>query len=109
PGAAATGRQRLLGRNVLVSVQVAIALVLLTVAFSVYRGFDRDFGNGPGYRTDHLLLMTLDPTLVHYSPDKTKQFFRDLVDGALEVPGVKSAALTTTVPMSLSMLDFAGI
>jgi predicted permease len=75
----------------------------------VYRDFDRDFGNGPGYRTDHLLLMTFDPSLVHYTPEKAKQFFRDVVDGALEVPGVKSAALTTTVPMSLSMLDMAGI
>ena len=101
-GAAATGRRRLWGRNVLVSIQVAVALVLLTVAVSVYQGFDRDFGNGPGYRTDHLLLMRFDPTLAHYSPEKTRHFYQDLVDGASAVPGVKSAALTTTVPMSTS-------
>lgn len=108
PGAVATGR-RLWGRNALVSMQVGVALVLLTVAVSVYRSFDRDFGRGPGYRTDHLLLMSFDPGLMHYSPEKTSQFFQNLVDGAREVPGVKSAALTTNVPMNFIRLGTATI
>jgi len=108
-GAAATDRRRLWGRNALVSAQVGVALVLLTIAVSVYHTFDQGYGSGPGYRTDHLLLMSFDPSLVHYGPEKISQFYENLSDGARKVPGVKSVALTTTVPMNLILHDTATI
>jgi predicted permease len=92
------GRRRLWGRNLLVAGQVAISLVLLTVATFLYRGFQHELGQGAGFRTDHLLMMSFDPSLVHYSESQTQQFLRQVVERARSTTGVKSVALTFSVP-----------
>ena len=108
-GADTPGRGRLWGRNVLVVGQVAVSLLLLTVATLVFRGFRNDLAAGPGFRTDHLLLMSFDPRLVRYTDPQTEQFFHQLVERARAVPGVKSAALTFVTPMDGATLDLATI
>jgi len=96
----APGRRRRWGRALLVGGQVAISVVLLVVAMFMYRGFKGNMGGGPGYRTDHLLLMSLDPSLVRYSDAQSRQFFEQLTDRARAVPGVTRVSLTTSVPMA---------
>lgn len=108
-GADTPGRKRLWGRNLLVVGQVAVSLLLLTVATLVFRGFQHDMLAGPGFRTDHLLMMRFDPGLVRYTDQQTKQFFQQLVERASSVPGVKSATLTSSPPMDGTSLDFATI
>jgi predicted permease len=93
-------RRRFWGRNLLVAAQVAISLVLLTVATFMYRGFSDDLRSNPGFRRDHLLMMTFDPSLVHYTEAQSQRFFRDVVERARSVPGVKSATIAASVPMS---------
>ena len=61
------GRRRRWGRAVLVAGQVAVSVVLLVVATIMYRGFQRQLGSGPGYRLDHLLMVSFDPSLVRYT------------------------------------------
>jgi putative ABC transport system permease protein len=95
---AAPGRRRW-GRAVLVCGQVAVSVVLLVVAMFMYRGFTRQLAS-PGYRTDHLLMMSFDPSLVRYTDAQSKQFFEQLVERARAVPGVKTATLASSVPMS---------
>jgi predicted permease len=98
-----------MGRNFLVAAQVAIALVLLTVTTFMFRGFQHELGRGPGFRSSHLLMMSFDPRLVHYSETQSQQFFRQLVERARSVPGVKSAALTFGIPMGNDGFDGATI
>lgn len=93
------GRRRLWGRNFLVCAQVAISLVLLTVTTFIYRGFHQELSGDPGFRKDHLLMMSFDPRLVRYNESQTAEFFRQVVQGARSATGVKSAALTSSVPM----------
>jgi predicted permease len=97
---AASGKSPLRGRSFLAACQVAVSLVLLTVAAFMYRGFHRELASDQGFRKDHLLMMSLDPGLVHYSDAQTEQFYKQLVERARAVPGVKSAALASTVPMA---------
>lgn len=92
-------RRRLWVRNLLVISQVAISLVLLTVSALMYRGFETVFGRGPGYRTDHLLMMSFNPELVRYTQSQTQQFYKQLLDRVRSTPGVKSAALCAYIPM----------
>ncbi len=108
-GADTPGRKRLWGRNLLVVGQVAVSLLLLTVATLVFRGFQQDMLAGPGFRTDHLLMMRFDPGLVRYTDQQTKQFFQQVAERASSVPGVKSATLTSSAPMDGTSLDFATI
>jgi predicted permease len=98
---AAVGRRRFWGRNLLVVAQVAVSFTLLTVATFMYVGFRRDLVSGPGFRTDHLLMMTFDTSLVHYTDDQTRQFFKQLVDRSRSVPGVQSAALSSFMPFTV--------
>jgi putative ABC transport system permease protein len=98
-GAETPHRRRLLGRNALVVGQVALSLVLLMVSTFIYRGFQQVLGAGPGFRTEHVLMMTFDPSLVRYNEAQTQQFFRQLVERARSVTGVKSAALASAAPM----------
>jgi putative ABC transport system permease protein len=96
----APGRRRRWGRAVLVTAQVAISVILLAVAMFMYRGFGEQLANGPGYRTDHLLMMSFDTTLLRYTEVQSQQFFEQLAERARAVPGVKSVTLSTSVPMS---------
>lgn len=92
-------RKRLLGRNVLVTVQIAGSLVLLVAATQLFRGFSYLLSHNPGFRTDHLLMASFDPALVGYTPAQTEQFYKTLLDRTRALPGVKSAALTFSIPM----------
>jgi predicted permease len=73
---------------------------LLVIATVMYRGFQRQLGTGPGYRLDHLLMMSFDPSLVRYTEAQSQQFFERMAERARAVPGVKSVALTSSVPMA---------
>ncbi len=93
------------GRMVLVGGQVAISVVLLAVALFMYRGFTAQLTAGPGYRTDHLLMMTFDTSLLRYSEAQSARFFEDVADRAREVPGVVRVALAGSVPMGNDGVD----
>ena len=95
-----TGKKRVWGRNVLVVGQVALSLVLLVVTAMMYRGFSTALGAGPGFRTNHLLMMSFDPTLVKFSEAQAQLFYKQVADRAVNLPGVKSAALTEATPMA---------
>ena len=107
--AVAPKRRRRWGRAVLVGGQVAVSVVLLVVALFMYRGFREQIVNGPGYRTDHLLMMGFDTTLVRYSEPQSAQFFLQLAERARALPGVVNVTMTTAIPMSTDSQDFVTI
>ncbi len=106
-GSAAPGFRRLWGRSVLVSGQVAVSLVLLTTTMFLYLGIHDNLAAGPGYRIDHLLLMSFDPSLAHYSAAQDHEFYKQLVERSRSLPGVKSAALASFVPMTVEIDAFS--
>ena len=108
-GESMMGRRRRWGRNVLVCGQVTVSVVLLVLATFMYRGFREQLSTGPGYRTDHLLMMSLDPSLVHYSEEETRRFFLELAERARAVPGVRSVALTSSVPMATDGINASSL
>jgi len=93
------GKRRLWGRNLIVAGQVALSLVLLAVSAALVQGFRGDLMQGPGFRTDHLFLTSFDTQLVRYSEDRTRRFYDDLLRRTRSAPGVRSAALISSVPM----------
>jgi putative ABC transport system permease protein len=95
-----SGRQRLWGRKTLVIAQVSLSLVLMVMATVLFRAFHFLNVQGPGFRTDNLLMMSFNPRLVRYSDEQTQLFYKQLVERVRSAPGVKSAALTQVVPLS---------
>jgi len=101
----APGRRRRWGRSVLVGGQVAVSVVLLAMALFIYRGFRQQLAGGPGYRTDHVLMMSFDPSLLHYTDAQSHQFFEQIAERARAVPGVTTVSMVTSVPMSNDSIE----
>jgi predicted permease len=97
-GAADLRRTRLWGRNILVCGQVGLSMVIVTVAVFLFRAYHTEYGRGPGFRTDHLLLMSFEPDLAGYDTSRADRFYDLLVERAMSIPGVRSASLTSSVP-----------
>jgi predicted permease len=98
-------RSRLWARHGLVCVQVALSLVLVTVSVWLYRGTRLTVTHGPGYRTEQLLMMNLDPALARYDDAKAREFFRALTEKTRDVPGVAAVSLTSDVPLGPDARD----
>jgi len=99
PGSADGGKRRqFFGRNALVIGQVAGSLLLLIFATQAYRGVETLLAGPAGFRTDHVLTATFDPSLARYTPAQTSEFYRRLLDRARSLSTVQSAALTEVVP-----------
>jgi predicted permease len=54
-------------------------------------------------------MMGFDTTLMRYSNEQSQQFFQQLADRALAVPGVANVTMTTAIPMANDSLDFVTI
>lgn len=98
----ATRTGRLWGRNVLVSGQVAVSLMLLISSAVIFTGFRQHLIEGPGYQTDHLYLMGFDPQLRHYTATQNEQFYKQLLDRTRSNSAVRSAALASSIPFGFN-------
>ena len=98
-GAAAGKPRRLLGRNALVIAQVAGSLLLLVFATQIFRGASILLTSPVGFRTDNLLTAGFNPTLARETMEQSKEFYRQLLDQARTLGGVKSAALSRSLPL----------
>ncbi len=102
-------RQRLWGRNLLVSGQVGLSLVLLTAAVFLYRAYQTEYGRGPGFRTDHLLLMSFEPDLAGYDSARADRFYDRLSERVAALPGVRSVTFSSSVPFDTISIENTAI
>ena len=93
------GRTRL--RSVLVVAQIAISLVVLIAAGLVVRTLQRLQTMNPGFDPQNALTMSFDLALQGYDDARGQQFYRELPERVRALPGVKSAAIASYVPLSL--------
>ena len=101
-GDGASGKGRMFGRDVLVAGQIALAMVVLIAAGMFLAGFRKMLVMTPDFRTDHLISMDTAPAVLHYSPEQTKAFYRQLVDRVRIMAGVAGVAMTEALPLSPS-------
>jgi predicted permease len=87
-------------RSALVISQVAISVVVLIGGGLFVRSLQQVSDSRLGFRSDHLLLASLDLGLQGYDEARQKQFHRQLLDRLKVLPGVRSASLAYYVPFS---------
>jgi predicted permease len=92
------GRQRF--RNTLVAAQVAGSLMLLIVAGLFVRSLENARHSDLGFDPSHVLNVTIDPHEAGYSEAQGREFQKTLLERARSLPGVASASLAWSVPMS---------
>jgi len=97
---AATGSSSRRLRSVLVTAEVAISLVLLIGAGLLINSFLRLRNVDPGFRVDNLLTMNIVlPEPKYQEPERRSAFYRELVQRVEALAGVRSAAVTTSLPL----------
>ena len=97
-GAAAFRRSRI--RSVLVVAEVALSLVLLAGAGLLLRSFMKLRAAPLGFEPDHVLTLSIAlPETKYQSKVQVQSFYRDLLERAQSLAGVKSAAAATGLPL----------
>jgi predicted permease len=81
--------------------QLALSLVLLIGAALVVGALKQLQTASPGFDPRNAVTLSVDLGLQGYDQAKGAQFYRQLVERVQAAPGVRSAALTTFVPLSL--------
>ena len=85
--------------NGLVVLQVAVSMLLLVCAGLVQSGRKAgaiDFG----FRTDDLLVLSVDPLGQGYDREQARALYRDILEDVVALPGVESASWARRAPLS---------
>jgi len=87
-------------RGGLIAMQVTLSVPLLIGAGLFLRSLQNLEGMNTGFRKDHILLADMDPALNGYPQPKIQSLYAEILAGIRSVPGVQSAGLATTSPIS---------
>jgi predicted permease len=85
--------RRLDPRNLLVAGQVGLSLLLILGAGLFLRTLVNLKNLDNGFRGDNVLLVSLNPGLSRYTPQRTHSFYDQLLERVQELPGVISASV----------------
>ena len=92
-------RRRLTLRPTLVVVQVALSLAVLVCGGLFIKSFRKAQTMDPGFGTKDALVVTLDPELIGYDAERSRNFFRQIIQRAESLPGVEAAATARLLPL----------
>jgi predicted permease len=93
------GRRHIL-RNSLVVAQVAGSIIVLVTAGLFARSLTKAESIDLGYDPHNVLNIGLNPDLQNYKRPRAEAFYRELLRRAKALPGVESASLAYSVPLS---------
>jgi predicted permease len=87
-------------RNIIVVLQVAMSVVLLSVTILFLRSLESAAQIDIGFDPHGMLLLSVDPRVHSYSVERTASFLQQLRLRASALPGVTSVAFTDQPPLS---------
>jgi predicted permease len=82
-------------RKALVVAQVALSFLLVLGAGLFLRTLNNLLNMGPGFRVDHLIALSVDPTIDGYTQQRTPLFYNELLQTLGAVPGVRAVGLAS--------------
>jgi len=93
-------RGLLTGRNMLVTAQLALSVILLVISADCIRGFQAAWRIDPGFRLDHILFFSLNPNIQRYDEARTRDFYKKLTDRLRDASGVTGVSMSSSIPFS---------
>ncbi|HXQ74012.1 MAG TPA: ABC transporter permease, partial [Pyrinomonadaceae bacterium] len=87
-------------RSGLILVQVALSLPLLVTAALLLKTLQNLRAVDTGFGKENVLLASVNPALNGYTPERSANFFNELLARTRALPGVKFASLATDSPIS---------
>lgn len=100
-GATASFGRRIALRDLLLLVEVTLCCVLVTAAFVSVRGLARSLRAPLGFQPANVTILALNFGLAHYAGTAALPGQRRILDAASALPGVQSAALSSSIPLDL--------
>ncbi|MGC9946213.1 MAG: ABC transporter permease [Bryobacteraceae bacterium] len=97
-GMSASGSQSRTRQGLMVA-QICLSLLLLTGAGLFTRSLLNLVHSDPGFRTDHLITFTIDPSLSGYTFERRLALFRDLRQKLGALPGARASASAYLIPL----------
>ena len=94
-------------RNLLVTAQLSLTLMLLIGAALMLQSFVRLGSVRPGFNTDHLLTMEVSLPLSNYPQPRRPALFHQLIERTKALPGVEAVAAAKHLPLSGDNMNFA--
>jgi len=90
-------------RDLLLPVQIALCCVLVTASLVAVRGLMRSFRMPLGFQPDGVAVIGYDTVLAGYDPTRSRSLDDRVLDRIAHLPGVESAALASSVPLSIDV------
>ncbi|TAM78781.1 MAG: ABC transporter permease [Acidobacteria bacterium] len=87
-------------RKLLVTGEVAMALVLVVGAGMLVSSLQQLKDVNPGFDQDHVLLASLDPTLIGYRGNRLVNFYRQVTLAVAALPGVRCVSPSALPPIT---------
>lgn len=88
-------------RSALAITEIAIALLLLTVAGAFLRSYQKMLAVDPGFRPEHVLVAGYELPATKYPTDETIEAFnRTVIERLSSKPGITTAGIGNTLPSS---------
>ena len=95
------GCRRLAFRDVLVVLQVALCFVLVAACLISLRGLQQALKMRLGFEPEEVSVVAFDLGLAGYSDEKGRVFQQRVLDAVKQLPGMRSAAYSNSVPLSI--------
>jgi putative ABC transport system permease protein len=96
-----TQPQRIRGRQILAAIQVGATALVLIFSALLLKEFRLAASQYPGFKTDHVLTMALNPSVAGYNHEKALLFYAQLVERVRSIQGVRSAAIAQDKPFGV--------
>jgi predicted permease len=98
--AAGRGRSQYGIQNLLVSIEIALAMLLLVASGLLLRSFARMLETDPGFQPEHVLTASLSLPVSDYpTQQKVDEFYAELQRKAEALPAVISVGFSTSIPI----------
>ena len=92
--------RRLNARDLLVTIQVALSVVLLIGCILVVRSLQHALSLNLGFQPGHAAVLSLDLAGQGYGEQRSRQFQRRLLDKVRAMPGIEAAAVVSGLPLT---------
>ena len=99
-GTATMPLSRARGQQAMVVAQVALSITLLSAAALLGQSIRRQYAVSPGFETAHVLAAEFEAERGIPSRDEERAFGREVLEQARQLPGVLTAAVTVSPPLT---------
>jgi predicted permease len=96
-------------RDLLVTVQVALSVVLLIGSILVVRSLQRALSLNLGFQPEHAAVLSLDLAGQGYDEERGREFQRRLLEKVRGMPGIQAAGVISGLPLTVTSDSGAGV